>query len=204
MLLFYIMEAMIYMTVKTLEKKLKPFEEPVENALLKWLYIHLPPQPIANKRMHAAYSKAVSILLREQEIGKLDQTSQTAIAKYLNAVVPFVEEYEKKEFPIGSSTPEEMLRFIMEQHGLSQYNVADDLGGQSVVSNILRDKRKLTHEHIERLSKRFHITPRNFLRHCLNQNSLLNRKNVSTFNLFDSPRKLGKIRVFPTPKISYR
>ena len=34
------------MTIATLEKKLKPLEAPVDNELLRWLYLHLPPQPI--------------------------------------------------------------------------------------------------------------------------------------------------------------
>ena len=50
----------------------------------------------------------------------------------------------------------------MEQHDLSQYDLAKDVGGQSVVSQILSGKRKLTRDHIERLSKRFGVTPATF------------------------------------------
>jgi len=50
----------------------------------------------------------------------------------------------------------------MEQHDLSQYDLAKDVGGQSVVSQILNGKRKLTRDHIERLSKRFGVTPATF------------------------------------------
>jgi HTH-type transcriptional regulator / antitoxin HigA len=45
---------------------------------------------------------------------------------------------------------------------LSQYDLAKELGGQPVVSQILRGKRRLTREHIERLSKRFGVTPATF------------------------------------------
>ncbi|MCZ7627215.1 MAG: hypothetical protein C3F12_00295 [Candidatus Methylomirabilota bacterium] len=50
----------------------------------------------------------------------------------------------------------------MGQHELSQYDLAKELGGQSVVSQILRGKRRLTREHIERLSKRFRVSPATF------------------------------------------
>ena len=85
------------------------------------------------------------------------------MGQYLSAVIPFIEQYEKKEFPIGPATPEEVLGFLMEQHDLSQYDLAKELGGQPVVSQILRGKRRLTREHIERLSKRFGVTPATFL-----------------------------------------
>jgi len=148
------------MTIATLEKKLKPLEAPVDNELLRWLYLHLPPQPIKNRKMHRGYSEAVRILIRESE--NLDADNRTAVTQYLSAVIPFVEQYEKREFSLGPATPEEVLGFLMEQHDLSQYDLARELGGQPVVSQILRGKRRLTREHIERLSKRFGVTPASF------------------------------------------
>jgi len=150
------------MTVETLERKLKPFEAPLEGPLLKWLYLSLPPQPIATRKMHADYSKAVSLLLAEKEKGELDAASRKAVGRYLLSIVPFIEEYEKNEFPAGASTPEQVLRFLMEQNGLSQYDIAADLGGQPVVSDVLRGKRRLTREHIERLGRRFRVSPAAF------------------------------------------
>ncbi|MGH7810760.1 MAG: helix-turn-helix domain-containing protein, partial [Candidatus Binatia bacterium] len=92
----------------------------------------------------------------------LDAANRTAVGQYLSAVIPFLEQYEKRAFPIGPATPEEVLGFLMEQHDLSQYDLAKELGGQPVVSQILRGKRRLTREHIERLSKRFGVTPATF------------------------------------------
>lgn len=148
------------MTSATLAKKLKPLESPVDNELLRWLYLHLPPRPIKSRKMHHGYGEAVRILMRES--GGLDAYDRTAVGQYLSAVIPFIEAYEKRAFPIGPTTPEEVLRFLMEQHGLSQCDLAKELGGQPVVSQILRGKRRLTREHIERLSKRFGVTPATF------------------------------------------
>ena len=153
------------MTLQTLERKLKPFESPVKSPVLKWLYLHLPPQTIANKKMHQAYSDAVSVLMREMELKSVSHFIKSEIEKYLRAAVPLIEEYEKKEFHLKSVTPGDALRFLMEQNGLSQYSLAEDLGGQPVVSDILNGKRKLTREHIERLSKRFHVSPASFYSH---------------------------------------
>lgn len=148
------------MTIETLERKLKPLEAPVENDFLRWLYLHLPPQPMKNKKMYQAYRQAIQILMRESSA--LGAADSAAVAQYLRGVIPLVAQYEKSELPVGSATPEEVLGFLMDQNELSQYDLAKELGGQPVVSEVLRGKRKLTREHIERLSKRFAITPATF------------------------------------------
>lgn len=150
------------MTVEVLERKLKTFEEPISNPLLKWLYLHLPPQPIANRKMHKAYADSVGTLMTELEMGRISGANKQAVRKYLKAVSPFIEEYEKKEFPSGSVTAEEMLEFLMEQNGLSQQDLAKDLGGQPAVSYVLNGKRKLTREQITRLAHRFHVSEATF------------------------------------------
>jgi HTH-type transcriptional regulator/antitoxin HigA len=42
---------------------------------------------------------------------------------------------------------------------LKQRDLAAELGGESVVSEVLSGKRKLNAAHIEQLSQRFHISP---------------------------------------------
>ncbi len=147
------------MTVKALQNKLRRLEEPIEGAELRWLYLHVPPQPIRNRTMHKTYSRVISILMYELELSSLPATARAAVMTFLAAVVPFVEAYEKKFLAISPATPEEMLRFLMDQRDLSQYDLAKDMGGQPVVSAVLRGKRKLTREHIERLSRHFHMSP---------------------------------------------
>ncbi|MBI4677053.1 MAG: helix-turn-helix domain-containing protein [Elusimicrobia bacterium] len=150
------------MTVQTLERKLKTFEEPVSHPLLRWLYLHLPPQPITSRKMHKAYADSVGILMTELELGKLEGSDRGAVTKYLKSVLPFVEQYEKKEYPSGSVSPEEMLRFFMEQHGLAQQDLAEELGGQPAVSYVLNGRRKLTREQIVRLARRFGVSEATF------------------------------------------
>ena len=65
------------MTIATLEKKLKPLEAPVDNELLRWLYLHLPPQPIKSRKMHNSYSEATRILMRESD--GLDAENRAAV-----------------------------------------------------------------------------------------------------------------------------
>ena len=56
-----------------------------------------------------------------------------------------------------------MLRSFSSESGLSQRNIAKDLGHESTVSSVLSGNRPLTRDHIERLSKRFHVSPAVFV-----------------------------------------
>lgn len=51
----------------------------------------------------------------------------------------------------------EVLRFLMEQHGLRQRDLAPEIGSESLVSLILAGKRNLTIGHIHALAERFHV-----------------------------------------------
>jgi HTH-type transcriptional regulator/antitoxin HigA len=111
--------------------------------------------------MHHAYAHAhaASVLMRELETGSLSAGDQSAVTEFLGALLPFIENYKKKHLAVPAATPEAMFRFLIEQHDLSQYDLAKEVGGQPVVSDIVRGKRKLTRDHIEKLGRRFHLSP---------------------------------------------
>jgi HTH-type transcriptional regulator/antitoxin HigA len=70
-----------------------------------------------------------------------------------------VERYESDHYPIPEAEPAEVLRFLIEQNGLSQRDVAPELGSESTVSLVLSGKRQLNRDHIARLSQRFNVSP---------------------------------------------
>jgi HTH-type transcriptional regulator/antitoxin HigA len=77
-----------------------------------------------------------------------------------------IERYETDHYPVPKADPAEVLRFLIEQNGLSQRDLVPELGAESTVSLVLTGKRKLTREHIERLSQRFHVSPAVFFDHA--------------------------------------
>lgn len=70
-----------------------------------------------------------------------------------------IERYEEEHYSLPKASPADVLRFLLSQHGLKQRDIAADLGGESVVSEVLSGKRKLNAAHIEQLSKRFRVSP---------------------------------------------
>jgi HTH-type transcriptional regulator / antitoxin HigA len=70
-----------------------------------------------------------------------------------------IEHYESEHYPVPDADPVEVLRFLLDQNGLSQRDISAELGGESTVSLVLSGKRQLNRDHIERLSQRFHVSP---------------------------------------------
>jgi HTH-type transcriptional regulator/antitoxin HigA len=82
-----------------------------------------------------------------------------AQSEAIDLLTLLIEQYEEAHYSLPESSPTEVLRFLLEQHGLKQRDLAADLGGESVVSEILSGRRKLNATHIERLSDRFRVSP---------------------------------------------
>lgn len=81
----------------------------------------------------------------------------TAYENTLPQVIAFREEMQA--LPGGVA----VLTTLMDQYGLKQSDFADEIGGKSLVSRILRGERKLTVEHIGKLAARFGISPALFI-----------------------------------------
>ena len=76
----------------------------------------------------------------------------------LSLIASNIETYENKRYLSKKVSPIEMLKFLMDEHGLGQDDLPE-IGSQSLVSKILNGERQLTLEHIHSLSKRFGVSP---------------------------------------------
>ena len=110
------------------------------------------PHLIRSEEQLAAYTKALYRLTAEPH-----PTPEQVEAIELPTLL--IERYEGENFSLPKASPADVLRFLLSQHGLRQRDLADDLGGESVVSEVLSGKRKLNAAHIEQLSRRFHVSP---------------------------------------------
>jgi HTH-type transcriptional regulator/antitoxin HigA len=69
-----------------------------------------------------------------------------------------IENFEEKHYTLKGGSPVEVLKELMAANNLKQKDLLDVFGTPSIVSEILHGKRKLTTEHIRRLSRRFHVS----------------------------------------------
>jgi HTH-type transcriptional regulator/antitoxin HigA len=118
----------------------------------KYLVKEEAPKIISSPEQHDAY---ISRLLELQRKAHRN-AEETETAKLL---VVLIADYEAKHFAIEKASGVEVLRELMKANGLRQKDLAGDLGGESIVSLILQEKRQLNRRQMEKLSHRFRISP---------------------------------------------
>ena len=116
---------------------------------------------------------AIDRIRSEKDYDRVAEFMEAVIAEIgrkknhpLNGLMDILEmrlrEYDEANNPMDDVHGLEMLKFLMEQHGLKQKDLPE-LGSQGVVSEILSGKRELNLHHINTLAKRFHVPPAVFL-----------------------------------------
>jgi HTH-type transcriptional regulator/antitoxin HigA len=73
-----------------------------------------------------------------------------------------IEDFEAKHYSLPPATPRDILRHLMESNGLRQVDLVDVFGTASIASEVLNGKRALAKSHIEKLSRRFNVSPELF------------------------------------------
>jgi len=100
----------------------------------------------------AEYTKALFDLTVKSDPTREEQEA-------IELLTLLIERYEAERYPIPDADPIDVLRLLLDQSGLSQRDIAAELGSESTVSLVLSGKRRLNRDHIARLSQRFHVSP---------------------------------------------
>src|SRR5438105_62133 len=95
-------------------------------------------------------------------VARLERATTKRDVARLRAQALLLEAYEKQKWPARPVSVAELIRYAMEQHGLSPADMAPILGTRSRVSEILNGRRRLTVEMIRRLHERLGV-PANLL-----------------------------------------
>ena len=113
------------------------------------------PTPIASERQHEEYLSVLDKLASQDNPTREEE-------KYAEVLITLIEAYEEEHYSIPDASPVEILRTLMDANGLRQKDLVSIFGSESIVSEVLHKKRGLNKTHIEKLSKRFRISPANF------------------------------------------
>lgn len=128
-------------------------------------------------------AKAWTMLRREAKIGvigsELEYRKMTALvdrlideigsdekhelAGLLNVLGALIEQYEDEVVHIDEAAPADVLKFLMDQHGLKQADLAAEIGSQGIVSEVLRGKREINARQAKALAKKFEVSVAVFL-----------------------------------------
>lgn len=77
-------------------------------------------------------------------------------------VSELIRSYDAEHYAVPDASAREVLRFLMEQHGLTQADLPE-VGNQSVISMLLSGTRQMNVRQIQALAARFHVSPSVFM-----------------------------------------
>jgi HTH-type transcriptional regulator / antitoxin HigA len=100
------------------------------------------------------YKRASAVL--DQLLDEVGEDEKHPLAEVLDYLANQVEAYEAEHVNIPDAPPREVLRFLMEQHGLTQSDLAK-CAPQSRISEILNGRREISKELAKALAKRFEV-----------------------------------------------
>ena len=85
---------------------------------------------------------------------------------YFEAIATFVEKYETEHHAIDDAkmTPVELIRSLMDEHGMSESDLGRLLGDRSLGGRILTGERELSKAHIRVLAGHFSLNPASLLK----------------------------------------
>ena len=112
---------------------------------------------IRNEREYNAAVKRLNELL--DEIG---DNEKHPLYGLLDTLGTLIEIYEEEHSPIPDASGAEVLRFLMEEHGLTQSDLSE-VRSQGVVSEILNGKRELNVRQIQILVEKLKVSSAVFL-----------------------------------------
>lgn len=123
----------------------------MQEAIKHWRYVAPLLTAPTTKAQYKTLSDALDELL--DQIGDDEKHPLTALVERMGDLIAA---YEAVHYPIPEAEPREVLRFLMQEHGLSQ-SALPEIGAQSVVSAVLAGKRSLNARQIKALAQRFGV-----------------------------------------------
>ncbi len=116
------------------------------------LLISFPPRPIKTEEDLEKIQEIVGNLLDKRELTEDEED-------YLHLLGILIEEYEEKEDLVPDIYGIELIKALMVELGLKQKDLIPIFKTESIVSDVLKGKRKMTTEHIQRSAELFHLSP---------------------------------------------
>jgi HTH-type transcriptional regulator/antitoxin HigA len=119
--------------------------------------------PLRPLRSDRDYDAAVSVLdtLAVRPEGSLTSGEQD----YLDTLTMLVEAYDREHYEMDTETrdPLNMLKYLMQENGMTQADLGRLLGNRALASLILHGHRQLSKSHIRKLAEHFKVSPALFL-----------------------------------------
>ena len=145
--------------IEALREDVKGSKKKVSPTYIKLVKV-FPLQPITSKKQH---EMALNIIEKLISYANDVRTTDNGIEMYLKTLSELAGDYEKNQYKSSAVSGTDMLAYIMDLQGLNQSDLSKELGGQPVVSKILKGERELNLRQVKALAKRFKVSPAVFI-----------------------------------------
>ena len=115
---------------------------------------------VTSVRSEEDYARARATI--EVLLDEIGDNESHPLAEVLDYLADQVAAYEDEHYPVPEDEPKEVLRFLMDQQGLKQEDLAD-CSPQSRISDILNGRRGHSKDIAKKLARRFHVSVALFL-----------------------------------------
>jgi HTH-type transcriptional regulator/antitoxin HigA len=115
------------------------------------------PRPIRNDR---DLERAIA---RLEELDERDEDLSPEVREFVELYASLIEAYEDQRYPLPHAAPQEFLRALLEDRGLSQADIAPLVGGRGHASEILTGKRSISKAQAKKLAERFKLSVEVFI-----------------------------------------
>ena len=119
------------------------------------------PVRIAPARDKSDYEQLVALM--DTLLDEIGDDEQHQDIDLLDLVSQLVEDYESDHVLVVDAAPAEVLRHLIAVNGLTQANLKNELGSQSLVSAILNGHRQINLRQAKALASRFNVSPAVFV-----------------------------------------
>ena len=116
--------------------------------------------PLLTIRNEREYDAAVGRM--NELLDEISTDENHPLYSLLDTLGTLIQAYEEEHHLIPEANGADVLRFLMDEHGLTQYELPE-VGSQGVVSEILNGKRELNIRQIRELAKRFKVSASAFV-----------------------------------------
>lgn len=124
----------------------------IDETTKRWGYFHHLLSVPANDQEYDEKVEALDSLL---DVVGADEDHP--LASLVGRLGDVIEAYDETHYPMPDVSGSDVLRFMMEEHGIKQSELPE-IGTQSVVSEVLSGKRNLNWRQIQALSHRFNVS----------------------------------------------
>lgn len=129
------------------------------DAIKHWKHI----SPVIHEPQNADDYDKLSNLL-DTLLDMVGENESHELIGLVDVISHMVAIYDEEHYePLEKEAGVDALKFLMEQHGLKQTDLKNEIGSQGVVSEVLNGKRQLNVIQIKKLAERFQVAAATFI-----------------------------------------